>query len=90
MPPSEQGRGVTPAEPRGAQGAKDWRATPSTRSGGAPATTGLESIARQARREPGATCTALMPHCTVENLRACVEALDGTKAPGIDGVTQEG
>jgi RNA-directed DNA polymerase len=31
-----------------------------------------------------------MPHFTVENLRACFEALDGTKAPGIDGVTKEG
>jgi retron-type reverse transcriptase len=31
-----------------------------------------------------------MHHFTVENLRACFEALDGTKAPGIDGVTKEG
>jgi group II intron reverse transcriptase/maturase len=30
-----------------------------------------------------------MSHVTVDNLRACVEALDGTKAPGIDGVTKE-
>jgi hypothetical protein len=30
-----------------------------------------------------------MPHVTVDNLPACVEALDGTKAPGIDGVTKE-
>jgi len=29
-----------------------------------------------------------MHHFTVENLRACFEALDGTKAPGIDGVTK--
>ena len=87
MPPYEQGRGVTPAEQRGAHGAKDLRATPSTRRGGATATTGIESITRRARREPGATFTALMHHFTVENLRACFEALDGTKAPGIDGVT---
>ena len=31
-----------------------------------------------------------MHHVTVENLRACVEALDGTKAPGIEGVPKEG
>jgi RNA-directed DNA polymerase len=89
-PPSEPGRGVTPAEPRGAHGAKDVRATPSTPSGGAPATPGLESLARRARREPGAPCTALRPHGTVEHRRACVAALDGTKAPGLDGVTKEG
>jgi RNA-directed DNA polymerase len=29
-----------------------------------------------------------MPHVTGENLRACFEALDGTKAPGVDGVTK--
>jgi retron-type reverse transcriptase len=29
-----------------------------------------------------------MHHCTVDNLRACFAALDGTKAPGVDGVTQ--
>ena len=29
-----------------------------------------------------------MHHFTVEHLRACFEALDGTKAPGIDGVTK--
>ena len=88
MPPYERGRGVTPAEQRGAHGATDLRATPSTRRGGTTATTGIEFIARRARREPGATFTALMHHFTVENLRACFEALDGTKAPGIDGVTK--
>jgi hypothetical protein len=50
MPPYEQGRGVTPAEQRGAHGAKDLRATPSTRRGGATATTGIESIARYGER----------------------------------------
>jgi group II intron reverse transcriptase/maturase len=30
-----------------------------------------------------------MHHFTVDNLRACFEALDGTKAPGVDGVTKE-
>jgi RNA-directed DNA polymerase len=29
-----------------------------------------------------------MHHLTVDNLRACFEALDGTKAPGVDGVTK--
>jgi hypothetical protein len=88
MPPYERGRGVTPVEQRGAHGVTDSMVTPSTRRGGTPATTGVESIARRARREPGATFTALMHHFTVENLRACFEALDGTKAPGIDGVTK--
>jgi RNA-directed DNA polymerase len=77
-----------PAEQRGAHGAPGSRATPSTHRGGATATTGIESIARRARREPGATYTALIHHFTVENLRACFEALEGTKAPGIDGVTK--
>src|SRR5215510_6301227 len=89
MPPYERRRGVTPAEQRGAHGGKDAMATPSTRRGGATATTSVESIASRARRVPGATFTALMHHFTVDNLRACFEALDGTKAPGIDGVTKE-
>jgi retron-type reverse transcriptase len=29
-----------------------------------------------------------MHHFTVDNLRACVRALDGTKAPGVEGVTK--
>jgi RNA-directed DNA polymerase len=29
-----------------------------------------------------------MHHCTVDNLRACFAALDGTKAPGVDGMTK--
>jgi RNA-directed DNA polymerase len=29
-----------------------------------------------------------MHHFTVDNLRACFEALDGTKAPGVDGITK--
>jgi RNA-directed DNA polymerase len=29
-----------------------------------------------------------MHHFTVDNLRACFEALDGTKAPGVDGVSK--
>jgi RNA-directed DNA polymerase len=29
-----------------------------------------------------------MHHYTVDNLRACFEALDGTKAPGVDGITK--
>jgi RNA-directed DNA polymerase len=88
MPPYERGRGVTPAEQRGAPGDTDSRATPTTHRGGATATPGVESIARRARREPGATCAALMHLFTVDNLRACFEALDGSKAPGVDGVTK--
>jgi hypothetical protein len=48
MPPYERGRGVTPAEHRGAHGVTDSRATPATHRGGATATTGIESIARRA------------------------------------------
>jgi retron-type reverse transcriptase len=29
-----------------------------------------------------------MHHFSVDNLRACFEALDGKKAPGVDGVTK--
>ncbi|HSF33595.1 MAG TPA: hypothetical protein VLK82_24395 [Candidatus Tectomicrobia bacterium] len=29
-----------------------------------------------------------MHHCTVDNLRACFEALEGTKAPGVEGITK--
>jgi RNA-directed DNA polymerase len=29
-----------------------------------------------------------MHHVTVDNWRACCEALDGTKAPGVDGITK--
>jgi RNA-directed DNA polymerase len=88
-PHMREDAGDTPAEPRGAHGVKDSRATPATRRGGGTATTGVESIARRARREPGAMCTALMHHFTVDTLRVCCEALDGRKAPGIDGVTKE-
>lgn len=33
--------------------------------------------------------TALMHHFTVDTLQVCFEALDGRKAPGIDGVAKE-
>jgi RNA-directed DNA polymerase len=87
LPPDERGRGGTPAEPRGAQAVAGAMAPPSTRRGGATATTGVASIASRARREPGATLTALLHPVTVDNLRACVEARDGRNAPGRDGVT---
>jgi RNA-directed DNA polymerase len=64
-------------------------ATPPTRRGGAAATTGVEWIAQRARRAPQTRYTALMHHFTVDNLRACFTALDGTKAPGVDGVTKD-
>src|SRR5262249_2741207 len=60
--------------------------TPATRRGGRTATTGIERIATQARQAPQTRYTALMHHCTVDNLRACFAALDGSKAPGVDGV----
>ena len=64
-------------------------ATPSTPRGGPTATTGIERIARRARSHPKASFTALLHHFTVDNLRVCVAALDGTKAPGVDGMTKE-
>ena len=63
-------------------------ATPPTRRGGPAATTGVAWRAQQARRAPQTRYTALMHHFTVDNLRACFMALDGTKAPGVDGVTK--
>ena len=89
MSPYERRRRVTPLEQRGAQTVDRLTATPPTRRGGATATTGVERIATRARREPQTRYTALMHHFTVDNLRACFEALDGTKAPGVDGVTKE-
>src|ERR671914_472184 len=88
MSPYERGRGVTPMEQRGAHAAARSTATPSTRRGGSAATTGVERIASRARREPQTRSTSLMHHFTVDNLRACFEALDGTRAPGVDGVTK--
>src|SRR4029453_19588706 len=87
MSPYERRSGVTPAEQRGAQSADHAMATPSTRRGGATTTTGIEWRAQRARSQPATLFTALMHHCTVDNLRACFEALDGTKAPGVDGMT---
>jgi RNA-directed DNA polymerase len=88
MSPYERRGGVTPTEQRGAHAVDRSMATPSTRRGGATATTGVERIASRARREPQTHYTALMHHFTVDNLRVCFEALDGTKAPGVDGVTK--
>ena len=87
MPPYERRGGVTPAEQRGAQVGARSMATPSTPRGGPTATTEIERIARRARSQPSAPFTALMHHFTVDNLRACFAALDGTKAPGVDGIT---
>ena len=89
MPPYERRSGVTPAEQRGAQPVARSMATSATRRGGATTTTGVERIAQRARSQPTAPFTALMHHFTVDNLRACFAALDGTKAPGVDGVTKE-
>jgi RNA-directed DNA polymerase len=87
MSPDERGRGVTPLEQRGAQSGARSTATPATRSGGSAAQTGVERIAKRARREPQTRDTSLMHHVTVDHLRACVEARDGTKAPGVEGST---
>ena len=89
MPSYERRSGVTPAEQRGAQPAARSMATSATRRGGTTTTTGVERIAHRARSQPEAPFTALMHHFTVDNLRACFAALDGTKAPGVDGVTKE-
>src|SRR5262249_49422176 len=45
-------------------------------------------VGTRARQAPQTRYTALMHHFTVDNLRACFEALDGSKAPGVDGVTK--
>jgi RNA-directed DNA polymerase len=88
MPSYERRSGVTPAEQRGAQPVARSMATSSTRRGGATTTTGVERIAQRARSQPEACFTTLMHHFTVDNLRACFMALDGTKAPGVDGITK--
>ena len=50
------------------------------------AVTGVERIASCARSQPEESFTALMHHYTVENLRACFDALEVNKALGVDGV----
>ena len=88
MSPYERGGGVTPAEQRGTQFVADSMDTLATRRGGRTAVTGVESIATRARSHPAEPFTALMHHFNVDNLRACFLALDGKKAPGVDGVTK--
>ena len=52
--------------------------------------TDLLRIREKARKEPDLVFTSLYHHVTdLDNLRACYEALDGTKAVGVDGVTKE-
>src|SRR5712691_10874235 len=79
MPPYERRGGVTPTEQREAQKGACSKATPATRRGGPTATTGIERRAPRARQAPQTRSTALRHHCTVDNLRACFEALDGSK-----------
>ena len=88
MPSYERRSGVTPAEQKEAQPVARSMAPSSTRRDGATTTTGVERIAQRARSQPEACLTALMHHCTVDNRRACFMALDGTKAPGVDGITK--
>jgi len=52
--------------------------------------TDLTRIRNRARRDPGMVFTSLYHHVTdVDNLRACYQLLDGSKAVGVDGVTKE-
>jgi RNA-directed DNA polymerase len=51
-------------------------------------TTEVERIVSRARGEPQTRYPELMHPLTVDNLRASFEALDGTKAPGVGGVTK--
>ena len=76
-------------EQRGAHIVARSMETPTTPRGGEKAATGVERIASRASRQPEEQYTALMHHYSVENLRACFESLDGKKAIGVDGVTNE-
>lgn len=52
--------------------------------------TNLTRIGEKARKEPKLVFTSLYHHISdVDNLRACYEALDARKAPGVDGVTKD-
>jgi group II intron reverse transcriptase/maturase len=52
--------------------------------------TNLTYIGERARKEPDLVFTSLYHHVTdIDNLRACYEALDGSKAVGVDGVSKE-
>jgi RNA-directed DNA polymerase len=52
--------------------------------------TDLTRIKEHVEKYPGEVLTSLYHHVTdTDNLRSCFEALDGTKAVGIDGVTKE-
>src|SRR5918999_5421760 len=75
-------------ERRGAHTGDRSMATSTTPRSGQKTATGVARIAKRARQEPQTRYTSLMHHFTVDNLRACFEALDGTRAPGVDGVTK--
>ena len=52
--------------------------------------TDLKRIGEKACKEPKLVFTSLYHHVTdVDNLRACYESLDGSKAVGVDGVGKE-
>jgi group II intron reverse transcriptase/maturase len=52
--------------------------------------TDLKRIAEKARKEPKLVFTSLYHHVTdVDNLRDCYEALPGSRAVGVDGVTKK-
>ena len=88
MSPYERRSGVTPTEQRGAHTAARSMARSPTPRGGHATFTGVERRAKRARTEPEASFTTLMHHCSVDNLRACFESLDGKKATGVDGVSK--
>ena len=52
--------------------------------------TDLTRISEKARKEPDLVFTSLYHHIyDVDNLRACYDALEASKATGVDGVTKE-
>jgi RNA-directed DNA polymerase len=85
--PDERGSGGTPRAHRGAPAVAGSTAPPATRRGGSAANTGVARRAKRARRAPQTRYPSLLHHVTGDTVRACVEALDGTKAPGVEGIT---
>ena len=75
-------------ERRGAHTVARSVETSSTLRGGSMTVTGVERIASCARSNAEEPFTALMHHYTVENLRACFDALEVNKALGVDGVSK--
>ena len=52
--------------------------------------TNLRWIGERARKEPELVFTSLYHHIMdVDNLRACYDSLEASKATGVDGVTKQ-